>query len=146
MVEKKRITALCMPAFFLLLGGWILYSCRDMGPQTAIFPQMVGVFIIIIAAFEFFFDLKKKDIKPVFQDSNVLKVVATVAILFAYIFLLNYIGYIIDTIFLSAIIMYMLGYRDYKKMAVISVVLTMSVFVVFKIFLRVPLPMLFFKF
>jgi signal transduction histidine kinase len=145
MLEKKKLTELCVPAFFLLLAGWILYNCSKMGGEEATFPRMVGVFILIVAAYEFFFDLKRKDIKPVFQNSNLLKVIETVLILFAYIFLLNHIGYIVDTIILSALIMYLLGYRNHKMMAVISIALTMVVFLMFKVLLRVPLPMLFFK-
>lgn len=60
--------------------------------------------------------------------------------MFLYVILLKKIGFIIDTLLLSAFTMWTLDYRNYKLLPLISVLITAVVFFIFYYLLKVPLP------
>ncbi|WP_101909705.1 tripartite tricarboxylate transporter TctB family protein [Marasmitruncus massiliensis] len=145
-MNRSKLINLTMPAFFVGFFVWVILSTMSMEKSEAIFPRMIGVFSLAVSFFQLYSDLKKADHKDKFQNSNVLKVLEATAVLFIYILLMKKIGCLIDTVLLSFYTMYALGYRKLKVAVPVSVLLTLVVFLVFKLLLRVPLPMLFFDF
>ena len=75
--------------------------------------------------------------------STLLRVLACVAAMFLYVFLLKKIGFFLDTVLLGAFIMWVLGYQRYKILAACAVGIAAVVFGVFYGLLNVPLPTLF---
>ena len=63
-----------------------------------------------------------------------------------YTILLPRIGYIIPTLLLCACIMLLLNYRKLPVIGLCSCIAVAVIFVLFKIILKVPLPMLFLDF
>ncbi len=145
-MNKSKLINLTMPAFFIVFFALVVYATTSMAPTEAVFPRMVGVFSLVVSCFQFYFDIKKKDHKDKFQGCNVLKVLEATAVLFLYIFLMKKIGYVIDTILLSFYTMFALGYRKIKVAVPVAVILTLIIFFIFKVLLRVSLPMAFFDF
>lgn len=145
-MNRSKLINLTMPAFFAVFFIWVILSTMHMEASEAVFPRMIGVFSLVVSAFQLYFDLKKTDHKDNFQNSNVVKVLEAAAVLFIYILLMNRIGYVIDTVLLAFYTMYALGYRKLKVAVPFSILLTLIIFLIFKLLLRVPLPMLFFDF
>lgn len=144
-MNKCKLSVLLMPIFFLILGIYIVVSASMMSTTEGTFPRMVGVLTVIVAGVQLYNDIKKKNHKDIFGNSNILKVTEATIVLFAYVYLLEKIGYIVDTILLSATTMYFLNYRNIKMVVISSVGFTVLVFIIFKMLLKVPLPMIFLK-
>ena len=87
-------------------------------------------------------DTEKQQAVVNLQGVNLKMVGITLLALLVYVFLLKKIGYVIDTFLLCAFIIRSLGYRKYGMIAVCSAVAVAAVFVIFKVVLSVPLPMI----
>lgn len=61
-----------------------------------------------------------------------------------YAFSLKHLGYITSSILLVLYVIFILGYRDKKRALITSIITVVLVFVAFRIFLMVPLPLDFF--
>lgn len=143
---KSKLINLTMPIFFVLFALWILTTGIHMGKSEGTFPLMVGSFMLIIALFQLGFDLNRSNHKDKFQGSNIPKVIEAVAMLFIYVFMLDRIGYVIDTSLLAFYVMYSLGYRKYSIAIPLAIAFALAAFVIFKVLLGVTLPMIFFDF
>lgn len=139
-MDKKKLSVLAMPVFFLLLGIYIIVSSSAMSTSEGTFPRMVGWLTVLVSVVQLYNDIRKKDYKNVFNHSNMRKVIEATAILFAYVLLLGKIGYIVDTILLSAVTMWFLNYKNIKVILISSIGFTLIVYCIFKILLKVPLP------
>lgn len=139
-MDKKRVSVLAMPVFFLLLGIFIVVTSNKMDASEGTFPTMVGWLTVLVSVVQLYNDIRKKECKNVFENSCILKVVVATVILFAYVLLLKKIGYIVDTILLAAVTMWFLNYRNVKAILLSSVGFTLIVYAIFKVLLKVPLP------
>lgn len=145
-MTRAKLVNLSVSVFFILFSIWIIKTGWEMGAEEGTFPLMVGVFQLIVALFQLYFDLQGNNHVNKFEESNVWKVIEATAVMLCYVYLLKKIGYIIDTTLLSIYLMLTLGYRRIKIIIPASIGFTLVVFVVFKVCLRVPLPMVFFDF
>ena len=114
-----------------------------MSKRDATFPSLVSYVIIVISVIDLISELRKAEHKDRFKDTNLLRVLACVAAMFLYVFLLKKIGFFLDTVLLGAFIMWVLGYQRYKILAACAVGIAAVVFGVFYGLLNVPLPTLF---
>ena len=64
------------------------------------------------------------------------------AALLLYAFLFKKIGYILDTLWMTAYTMFALRYRDWKRLILISFGITAILYLIFRVLLKVPLPTL----
>ena len=127
MSKKQRIIELAMPAAFILMAAYVAVQSLSMGSE-GIFPMMSAGVLFLCAVN--------------LQGVNLKMVGITLLALLVYVFLLKKIGYVIDTFLLCAFIIRSLGYRKYGMIAVCSAVAVAAVFVIFKVVLSVPLPMI----
>lgn len=139
-MSKNKIVELLCPISFLLFGIYIRVTTISMSKRDAMFPNMVAYVIIAVSIIELLADLRKKEYKDRFKGVNFLKLLECVIAMMLYVVLLKKIGFIIDTFLLSAFTMYALDYKNYKVLAIASVAITVVIFVVFKLLLKVPLP------
>lgn len=142
-MTKNKLVSLLSPAAFLLFGIWIKVSTLSMAKRDSTFPSLVSYVIIVIAVIDMIVELRKENHKNRFKDTNFIRVLACLAVMFLYVFLLKKIGFFIDTALLGAITMWVLGYKNYKILPVAAVVISAVVFGVFYGLLHVPLPTLF---
>ncbi len=142
-MTKNKLVSLLSPAAFLLFGIWIKVSTLSMSKRDATFPSLVSYVIIVISVIDLISELRKAEHKDRFKDTSLLRVLACVAAMFLYVFLLKKIGFFLDTVLLGAFIMWVLGYQRYKILAACAVGIAAVVFGVFYGLLNVPLPTLF---
>ncbi len=141
MSKKQRIIELAMPAAFILMAAYVAVQSLSMGSE-GIFPMMSAGGLFLCAVYLLFQTLKKQQAVVNLQGVNLKMVGITLLALLVYVFLLKKIGYVIDTFLLCAFIIRSLGYRKYGMIAVCSAVAVAAVFVIFKVVLSVPLPMI----
>ncbi|MDR3280285.1 MAG: tripartite tricarboxylate transporter TctB family protein [Synergistaceae bacterium] len=139
-MKRSKLINLTMPVFFALFGLWILFTSRNMGKLEGTFPRMVGVLTFIVALFQLYFDVRLEDHKDKFRGCNLRKVIEALVAMSLYVFMLNKIGYLLDTALIAFYIMHSLGYRKYGLAVPIAVAFSLGAFFVFKILLGVPLP------
>ena len=130
MSKKQWIIELAMPAAFILMAAYVAVQSLSMGSE-GIFPMMSAGVLFLCAVYLLFQTLKKQQAVVSLQGVNLKMVGITLLALLVYVFLLKKIGYVIDTFLLCAFII-----------AVCSVAAVAVVFVIFKVVLSVPLPMI----
>ena len=142
-MNRSKAINLSMPIFFVFFSIYVISSTSSMGKAEGTFPYMIGLFTLVVGAFQLFFDLVKNDHVDKFRNSNVPKVIEFLAVLSCYVFLFRKIGYIADTTLLSFYVMYSLGYRNIKAAVLLAVIFSCVAYFVFSVFLDVPLPAFF---
>lgn len=141
MTKNKLISLLC-PTAFLIFGIWVRVEAAGMTKRDAMLPKLVAYAIIAISIIDFIVEWRKENHKDRFENVNWIRLLECLAAMFLYVFLLQKIGFFLDTLLLTAFTMWVLDYKNYKILAVSSIIITVAVFVVFKVLLRVPLPTL----
>lgn len=145
-MDKNKMISLLMPLFFIIAGGFIIYTALEMAPEEGTFPLMIGVLTLSVAIVQFVLDVREKNPRNNFAGCNFPKVLEVSVSLILYIFLLHRVGYVIDTVLLAVYIMLTLGYKKYSVIFFSASFIVGAAFVIFKLFLRVPLPTPFFTF
>lgn len=141
-MNKNKMIALSSPLVFLVFGIWIRVSTLSMTKRDSVFPNLVAYMVIIVSIIDFISVYRKTEHKNRFKGINVPKLFQSLAAMFLYVVLLKKIGFVIDTLFLTAFTMWVLDYRNYKRLPLISVLITAAVFIIFYYLLKVPLPTL----
>lgn len=145
MNKKQLIIELAMPIVFILVSLYVIVDARSMGSEGT-FPTMVAGLLILCSIYIIGEILMKKKQVVKLEGLNLPMVGLTLLALIVYVLLLKKIGYIIDTFILCAFIMRSLGYKKYGIIAICSLLAVLAVFVIFKVLLAVPLPMIFLDF
>lgn len=145
MNKKQLIIELAMPIVFILISIYVIVTARGMG-EEGVFPIMSAGLLLLCAVYLLAEILIKKKQVVKLEGVNLTMVGVTILTLIVYVLLLKKIGYIIDTLLLCAFIMRSLGYKKYGIIAICSVVTILAVFVIFKVLLAVPLPLIFLDF
>lgn len=141
-MSKNKLISLLCPTAFLIFGIWVRVSAASMTKRDAMLPILVSYAVIAISIVDFVVEFRKENHKDRFANVNYVRLLACIASMYLYVFLIKKIGFYIDTLLLTAFTMWVLDYKNYKILAVASVIITTAVFVVFKLLLKVPLPTL----
>lgn len=141
-MNKDKMIALTSPLAFLVFGIWIRFSTLSMTKRDSVFPNLVAYMVIIVSIIDLISVYRKMGHKNRFKGINTLKLFQCLAAMFLYVFLLKKIGFVIDTLFLTAFTMWVLDYRNYKILPLVSILITAVVFFIFYYLLNVPLPTL----
>lgn len=141
-MNKNKMIALTSPLVFLVFGAWIRVSTLSMTKRDSVFPNLVAYLVIAISIIDFISVYRKSEHRNRFQGINAPKLFQSLAAMFLYVILLQKIGFVLDTLLLSAFTMWVLDYRNYKRLPLISVLITAAVFIIFYYLLKVPLPTL----
>lgn len=145
MSKKEYAVELAMPAVMAVIAVIVILTSYDMGSE-GVFPRLIAWLLLIGVAVTVGETLVKKQKTVDFKNLRVGRVFVLLAVTVAYILLLNRIGYFLDTFLLAVITMRLLGYRSWWKMGLSSLATVMVVFIIFKVILKVPLPLLFLDF
>lgn len=140
------ITGLCLMAFSIagyLTAGQFPPAPKGLAPGD--YPRAIlGMLFILggILAGNAFFTIKKKAFpdKKNFEKGELKQVFILVAVIAGYIQLLSVFGYLLLTPVVVFIMMYLYGLRKWVQMAVISIVTSVSTFVLFNNYMYVLLP------
>ena len=145
MNKKQLIIELAMPIVFALVSIYIIVKAIPMEGER-VFPIMSAGVLLICAAYLFFETLVKKEVVVKLEGVNLGKVAITLLALIVYVLLIKKIGYIIDTFLLCVFIIRSLGYKKIGVTLLCAALAVCATFVVFKVLLSVPLPMIFLDF
>lgn len=141
-MNKAKKIELLMPIFFILLGVATIIGSISLPGDEDIFPRMVGIFMTIVSAFIFVSTLKSKTCKNPFEGLRLGRVLKTLLSLAIYTVILPYLGFVFSSVILSLFTMISLEYRDYKRAVLYSLISSVAIFVLFKVFFKVSLPLL----
>lgn len=142
-MSKNKLISLLCPLAFLAFGIWIRVSSMSFQKRDATFPTMIAYVTIVIAIIDLIVEWRKLDHKDRFKNVNFVRLIACVAAMFLYVFLLKKIGFFVDTMLLCGFTMWILGYRKWKVLIPCAVLISAVVFGAFYGLMRVPLPTLF---
>lgn len=145
MNKKQLLIELAMPVVFILAAIYIILKAISMKGE-GVFPIMSAGVLLICAVYLFFEVLVKKEVIVKLEGVNLVMVGITLLALVVYVVLLKKIGYIIDTFLLCVFIIRSLGYKKTGITVLCAVLAVAATFVVFKVVLSVPLPMIFLDF
>lgn len=145
MNKKQLMIELAMPIVFILVAVYAIVKAIPMKSE-GVFPILSACVLLLSAVYLLFEALKKKEVVVKLEGVNLLMVGITLLTLAIYVLLLKKIGYIVDTFVLSVFIIRSLGYKKIGVTFLCSALTVAGVFVIFKVLLSVPLPMLFLDF
>lgn len=128
----------------LLFTGFVFQQTYKFPKEAALFPRIFAITLAILTAILLVKSLKTKMPEGTKKEENYKSPALIVVGLIVYAFLLKILGYILGTFLLSAYVIFVLGYRDIKKMVLTSVLGVGITYVVFKTILGVNLPEIFF--
>jgi putative tricarboxylic transport membrane protein len=134
--------------FFLFLGVAVIVGSLRMplgtplDPQPGFFPLLAGVFLsglsIVHLALAFH---KRKGSSKIQAFGTVWRPASMIAGLLIYSFILDPVGYVIATIFLSVIILRILESKSWWKLVTISIGASIGTYVLFDRIMGVTLPL-----
>ena len=134
--------------FFLLLGVAVIVGSIRMplgtplDPQPGFFPLLAGIFLSVLSVVHLVLAfLKRKKSLKMQALGAVWRPAFLIAGLFIYTFILDPLGYVIATIFLSVIILRILESKSWWKLSAISLASSVGTFVLFDRILGVTLPL-----
>jgi hypothetical protein len=134
---------------FLALGGIVVYDSARLGakwvedgPQTGYFPFYIGLIICVSAAINL---LRAISIRPErdmgFVEVGQLKLVLAVLVPTAvYVALIGWLGIYVASILFIAFFMRWLGKYAWWTVAAVSVGNSVTFFVIFEVWFKIPLP------
>ena len=112
--------------------------------NTRFLPYLVTILIFICGVADLIKAFRERDKgeeeKTYFNKKGTLRVLAAVAALVVWLLLMPEIGFVISTVLLSAFIMLLAGNRSAVQILVLSLILTLSVYALFKLALNLRLP------
>ena len=141
MNKKQLMIERAMPIVMILVSIYVIVKSQAMGSE-GVFPTMSAAVLLISSIYIMGETIMKKKQVVKLEGVNLPMVGVTLLALVVYVLLLKKIGYILDTFILCAFIMRALGYKKYPIIIVCSLAAVLAVFVIFKVLLSVPLPMI----
>lgn len=149
----KLFSSLTIPVIILIYT--ISYHLGTRGPiidpkKTYILVKPIIYLIIILVFYVIYLEIKKnvklKGIKLEKEDHKITEIIKNKKIIlgfisFLYLLVINVLGFLLSTFAMLAIIMWLFGVKNKKIIFILPFVMSIGIFVVFQIILRVPLPM-----
>jgi putative tricarboxylic transport membrane protein len=132
----------------LVFGAIVVYDSQrlgarwgDDGPQPGYFPFYVGLLICISALVIIVQGLRNRDSKTAFVTRDQLKLILVVLLPTAvYVAFVGSLGFYVASTLYIAFFMWWLGKYSWLKIVPVSVGVSVTFFLVFEIWFRVPLP------
>ena len=104
--------------------------------ESRIFPQIIGIILIILTTIYLSNSIKKKE--PIKGNTKRVLIVALLSIL--YVWFTPIFGYFITTPILIFLVMFYLGMRDIKVLILNPIISTSLIYIVFVKFFKIPVP------
>ena len=114
-----------------------------LGPSF--FPRILAVLMLVMSTTLIITALLGKSARTAekldIRDPGIQRSIITLVVTVIYLLLLKHIGFIINTIVYLMFLMYLLKLRNYLKMVLVSVGVTIAVYYVFRVALNITLPL-----
>ena len=131
--------------FFLVVGiGVILGSLQlplgtALEPMPGFFPLLAGILLSGVSIVQLIQSLLNSSPQKRYFG-NLQRPTYLIMGLIAFCIILNYAGYIVSTVFLSAVILWVMGTRTWWKLVVVTISLSLVTYFLFDRVLGLPLP------
>lgn len=142
-MKKNKYAEYIFSLTLLLIGAVVLIIGKDFRGNDKYFPVIIGAGMVITAIWMAWEDKKQDTACIDLTKINFAAVGITIAALAVYMVLFRLIGYVFSTILLGTSIILGLRYNSVKGAILWPALMVLVVFVIFKILLKVPLPVLF---
>lgn len=142
--RRKYLSRIMLPIFFIMLSiiffiiSFSFPSNEKVGPS--IIPRL-WIFILIPLNIYLLFNILRQKKEIVQERGNTKIVFGFIGLLIIYLISIFYIGYFISSFIFLLVGIYMLGYRKYLTMLLISAGWLLFSYLIFYKLLYVPLPM-----
>lgn len=134
----------------ILISAYVVYTASGfpanqsaVDPGAAYFPTLMGIFVIALCLLLIVRTLMGKGVsldETFALTPGIKRVILGVLLFVAYCFLFKPLGFVLDSILLSFLGMFLLQNRKYIQMLMISVVTSVLIYIVFANFLGAKLP------
>lgn len=131
----------CVGALVIYDSARLGFGWGDDGPQSGYFPFYIGLILCASSAVTIFQALAKRRAASVFVERSQAKLVLAVLIpSVLYVIAVRFLGiYVASAIFIAAFMAWQGKFRWAKCLSV-SVVVSVSLFLMFEVWFKVPLP------
>jgi putative tricarboxylic transport membrane protein len=147
MKKAEMITGVVL----LALSGFVIWGALEMppsssfGPGAGFLPFWLGLLLAVLATILFLSAWRRqateKDNQSVFPGKQALIAIAAVMVgLAVYIFLIETLGYLLDTFLLIVFLMKAVEREKWPLTLTVAVVTTAALFFTFQILLKITLP------
>jgi hypothetical protein len=137
---RMGIGFMVLSAFVFIAANGMMHVEKGIGPGD--YPKViaVGLFILgaILSADSFLRGIPKEKTK--LDWKQVWRVVFFVAVTLVYVQLLRWFGFIVLTPFYLFFAIYYFGYRKWRNMIFVSIGVTLSIHLIFRVIFLVMLP------
>lgn len=131
---------MCLAVLVFILTIGMIEVPRGISPAD--YPRVIAVGLFILGAIQAVQGWKKGSpaLKDLYPPGAFMRVLGLVLITFVYVKLMGYLGFLYLTPFFLYAAMYYFGVRKPVSMVIISIAVTVCIYVVFKVAFHVPLP------
>jgi putative tricarboxylic transport membrane protein len=142
--------------FLLILGGWIIYYSfslkyyTSLGPGPGFFPLWIGVLLsalgILSGVINIYVLMRYRDetrntsSERLFGMSRFKNAGVVTGALIGCTILLRWLGFMLAIGFFSFFLLQIVGRWGWRKSIVLSVIVSVGLFVLFRLYLKIPLP------
>lgn len=116
------------------------------GFSASVFPKFSLILLLILSTMLLVTNLKKKNNENItennseFKNQSIGRVILGLTIIMSYVFLFQYLGFILGTLFVMICFMWFFRVRNLLLLIFIPLLTTALVYIFFEIFLKVQLP------
>ncbi|MCI9283987.1 MAG: tripartite tricarboxylate transporter TctB family protein [Lachnospiraceae bacterium] len=142
-MKKNKYAEYIFSLVLMIIGAAVLIIGKDFRGNDKYFPSIIGAGMVITAIWMAWEDRKQDKACIDLTKINFAAVGITIVALAAYMALFRLIGYVLSTILLGISIILGLRYNNVKGAILWPTLMVLVVFVIFRILLKVPLPVLF---
>ncbi len=142
-MKKNKYAEYIFSLVLMIIGAAVLIIGKDFRGNDKYFPIIIGAGMVITAIWMAWEDRKQDKACIDLTKINFAAVGITIVALAAYMALFRLIGYVLSTILLGISIILGLRYNNVKGAILWPTLMVLVVFVIFRILLKVPLPVLF---
>jgi putative tricarboxylic transport membrane protein len=132
---------------FMILGVIVFLLTTNMmtmpiGLSPADYPRVIAVGLIILGAIQAIQGWRKgsPSLKELYPSGAIWRMLGLVVITYVYIQLLDILGFSIASPLFLLVVMYYFGVRRPVTMIAIAVLLTLIIYLIFRVAFHVPLP------
>lgn len=129
--------------FIYLMSIYFLVKSFDLPIESAKFPRMVSILLIILTTIYVFLQSMKnncQESKQKGKDLVIKKLIYVIITTTLYLISLGVLGYLISTPIYLAVTMILLGSKNKKTIFLVSTISVVLIYVGFKVLLNVPIP------
>ncbi len=141
-MKKNKYAEYIFSLILLLIGAAVLIIGSDFRGNDKYFPVIIGTGMMITAIWMAWEDRKQETACIDLAKINFVAVGITIVALVVYMVLFRLIGYVFSIILLGTSIILGLRYNSVRGAVLWPALMVLVVFVIFRILLKVPLPVL----